>query len=172
VNGGKLDGIGSEACNARQVTERGGASIAALIAEWEQGSPQFEAALTALGGVHAKLAVADLWNHEQDVRGVLGIEGGRDPLAENLSIDGYAGARHGQVSAAGLAPLLLRAGVDEWLVGEGTPGATVIAEPFELARFICERRTAEQARSYRWDGDPEPYVALLTEHGPAEPLPT
>ena len=52
------------------------------------------------------------------------------------------------------------------------PAATVIAEPYELARFICFRRTADQVRRYRWDGDPEPYVALFTDDGPAEPLPT
>jgi uncharacterized protein (TIGR03083 family) len=172
VNAGKLDGIGSEACNAAQVAERRDGSISDLIAEWEQGAPQFEATITAFPGVHSLLAVADLWNHEQDVRGTLGIEGGHDPLAEHMSIEGYAGARVGQFADAGLAPLQLRSGVDEWLAGEGTPGATVTAEPYELARLICERRTAEQARAYRWEGDPEPYVALLTANGPSEPLPT
>lgn len=172
INAGKFDGIGSEASNAAQVAARRNASVADLITEWEQGAAQFEAGLTAIGGPQAALAVADIWNHEQDVRGALDIEGGRDPLAEHLAIAGYCAVRMGQVSATGLAPLRLRAGVDEWLVGEGTPGATIIAEPYELARLICGRRTAEQLRAYLWDGDPEPYVAMLTAENLAEPLPT
>ncbi len=70
----------------------------------------------------------------------------------------------------GVAPLRFRAGVDEWRFGEGEPGATVIAEPYELARLICGRRTAEQIRGYLWDGDPEPYVSLLAAPNLAEPL--
>jgi hypothetical protein len=79
--------------------------------------------------------------------------------------------RSGALAEAGLAPLRLRAGVDEWVVGDGTPETTVIAEPYELARLICGRRTAEQIRAYLWDGDPEPYVPLLAATGLAEPLP-
>jgi uncharacterized protein (TIGR03083 family) len=172
INAGRFDGIGTDPWTGAQVAARRDVPIDNLLAEWEQGSPQFEAGLTALGGTQAALAVADVWNHEQDIRGALSIEGGRDPVAEHLSIEGYCGARTGQIAESGLAPLRLRAGVDEWLVGEGAPGATVIAEPYELARLICGRRTAEQIRAYLWDGDPEPYVALLTAIDLAEPLPT
>jgi uncharacterized protein (TIGR03083 family) len=172
INAGKADGVGSDARTAGQVADRREASIADLLAEWEQGAPQFEGALTLLGGPYAALAVADIWNHEQDLRGELGIEGGRDPLAEHLAIVGYSDARTREITEAGLAPLRLRAGDDEWVVGHGSPGATVTAEPYELARFICFRRTADQARAYFWDGDPEPYVTLFTADGPPEPLPT
>jgi hypothetical protein len=68
--------------------------------------------------------------------------------------------------------LRLRAGVDEWVVGHGDPDVTVTTEPYELARFICFRRTADQVRAYRWEGDPEPYIALFTGDGPPERLPT
>jgi uncharacterized protein (TIGR03083 family) len=172
VNNGNLDGMGSDPWTAAQVASRRDVPMAKLIAEWEDGAPQFEAGLTVLGGPLAALAVADVWNHEQDIRGTLRIEGGRDPVAEHLSIAGYCGMKTGAVAEAGLAPLRLRAGVDEWVVGDGTPETTVIAEPYELARFICFRRTADQVRAYMWDGDPEPYVALFTGDGPSEPLPT
>ncbi len=172
INAGRFEGLGSEAGNAAQVADRRDHSLADLIAEWEQGSAQFEATLTAIGGAQAALAVADIWNHEQDVRGGLDVEGGRDPLAEHLAIEGYCGARMGAPAEAGLAPLRLRAGVDEWIVGSGSPGATVTAELYELARLICGRRTPDQVRAYLWDGDPEPYVPMLAASGLAEPLPT
>jgi uncharacterized protein (TIGR03083 family) len=162
VNTGNLDGVGSDPWTAAQVHARRGASLPDLVAEWADAAPQVEATLTALGGVMAAMAVADVWNHEQDIRGALGREGGHDPAAEHLSIFGYATMRSGMVAEAGVAPLRLHSGVDEWMVGDGAPGATVTAEPYELARLICVRRTADQIRSYRSDGDPEPYVAMLS----------
>ena len=173
INAGNFDGIGTPTWTNAQVVARRGVSIGDLIAEWEQGAPQFETTITALGGGQAALAVADVWNHEQDIRGALGIEGGRDPLAEHLAIEGYCSSRANQIGEAGVAPLLMRAGVDEWSWGgDGVPGATVVSEPYELARMICARRTPDQMRAYLWDGDPEPYVALLSAEAPSDPLPT
>ena len=172
VNAVNLDGIGTDAWTAAQVAARAGTSIADLIAEWEQGSPQFEATITALGSPQGAIAVADIWNHEQDLRGALDVEGGRDPAAEHLAIEGYCALRSNQFTGVGLAPLQLRAGIDEWLCGAGTPTTTVIAEPYELARLICGRRTADQLWSYLWDGDPEPYIAALAASAPSAPLPT
>jgi uncharacterized protein (TIGR03083 family) len=171
LNAGKVDGIGSDAWTGAQVESRRGVPIGELLAEWEANAPAFEASITALGGFMAAMAVADVWNHEQDIRGALGVEGGHDPAAEKLAIEGYAALRGGTLDAAGLAPLRLRAGIDEWTTGEGEPGATVTTEPFEIARLLCIRRTAAEARAYRWEGDAEPYVVALTADGPAAPLP-
>lgn len=171
INTGNLDGVGSDAWTAAQVDARRDVPLPDLVAEWAAAAPQVEATITSIGGVIGAMAVADVWNHEQDLRGALGVEGGRDPVAEHLSIFGYASLRSGMVTEAGLAPLRLRSGVDEWLVGEGSPGATVTAEPYELARLVCVRRTADQLRALRWDGDPEPYVALLSADA-SEPPPT
>lgn len=172
INAGNLDGVGTPARTAAQVAEREGVPIPDVLAEWETGAGQFEAALTMLGGPVAALAVADIWNHEQDLRGALGVEGGRDPLAEKLAIVGYSDARTKDLTAAGLGSLRLRAGTEEWVVGHGEPAATVTTEPYELARFVCFRRTPEQAKEYRWDGDGAPYIELFTGVGPTEPLPT
>ena len=168
MNTGILRGAGGP----EQVSARRDRPIGELLAEWEAGAPKFEGALAALGESGAALVVGDVWNHEQDVRGAVGVEGGRDPFAEQLAIEGYARQRGDQIAEAGLAALRLRTGVDEWLLGAGEPGATVTEEPYELARMLWMRRTPEQVRAYRWDGDPEPYVALLTAGGPSEPLPS
>jgi uncharacterized protein (TIGR03083 family) len=172
VNAGKLDGLGSDPWTAAQVDARKDASVDEMLDEWTAAAPQFEAGITALGGLLAAGAVADIWNHEQDIRGALGVEGGRDPEAEKLAIAAYAELRSGTLAAFGVAPLRLRGGVDEWTVGEGEPAATVTTEPYELARLVCFRRTADEIRAYRWEGDPEPYVTALTDESPPAPLPT
>jgi uncharacterized protein (TIGR03083 family) len=172
VNAGRLDGVGTDAWTAAQVAGRTDAPLADLLAEWDEGAPQFEEALRLVGGAMANIAVADVWNHEQDLRGALGVEGGRDAAAELCAIDGALARQPvaGAIEAAGLAPLRCVAGTHESASGEGTPGATLTAEPFEVARALVGRRTDAQLRAYRWEGDAEPYVALLASNAPATPL--
>lgn len=171
VLGGRMDGIGSDPWTAAQVESRRETPMSDMIAEWASGSPQFEDGLRAIGGPMAALAVADIWNHEQDLRGALGHPGGADPAAEHTAIEGYASAVGGTLAAAGLAPLRLVAGTAEVTTGDGEPGATVTGAPFDLARALAGRRTADQLRDLTWDGDAEPYLAILGAAGPAEPLP-
>jgi uncharacterized protein (TIGR03083 family) len=171
VVAGRLDGLGTEAWTAAQVEARRTTPVADLVAEWDEGAPQFEEGLRLIGGAMALLAVADVWNHEQDLHSVLGVEGGRDPAAELAAIDGYLDRRGLAFAAAGLAPLRCVAGSHEAVSGEGTPGATVSAAPFELARAVAGRRTAEQLAAYQWDGDAQPYVAILADGAPTSPLP-
>lgn len=169
VNNGNLDGVGEDRWTEAQVVARRDATMAEMLAEWAEGSPQLEDGIRAFGGLMAQATVADAWNHEQDIRGALDAPGGRDPAAELASLEGYIGLR--AAGFAGLAPLRFVAGHHEFSTGEGEPGATVTAEPFELARMICGRRTVEEMRAYRWDGDPEPYLAVLAERAPANALP-
>lgn len=166
----RMDGIGSDAWTAAQVEARRDTSIADMLAEWDTGSAQFEDGLRAIGGPMAALAVADIWNHEQDLRGALDLEGGADPAAEHTSIDGYAPMVGGGMAAQGLAPLRIVAGDTTVQTAEGEPGATVAGPPYELARALAGRRTADQLRALTWSGDAEPYIAALAAMGPSEPL--
>lgn len=171
VTAGNLEGVGSDEWTAAQVEARRDAPIADLLAEWDGGAPQFEEGLRLIGGAMAALAVADVWNHEQDLRGTLAVDGGADPAAELLAIEGYLPRLGFDLAAAGLAPLRCRAGAQETVSGDGEPGATLTAEPFEIARAIAGRRTAEQLAGYHWEGDAQPYIAALAAAGPAAPLP-
>jgi len=170
VVAGNLEGVGSDEWTAAQVEGRRDASIATLLAEWEQGAAQFEDGLRLIGGAMAALAVADVWNHEQDLRDALRADGGADPAAEIIAIEGYLPRRGVALAAAGLAPLRCRAGAQELVSGDGEPGATLTAEPFEIARAVAARRTSDQLAAYHWDGDAEPYVAALATGAPAVPL--
>ncbi len=172
VNTGNLDGIGTDAWTAAQVDARTDASIADMIAEWEQGSAQFEATITALGSPQGAIAVADIWNHEQDLRGALAVEGGRDPLAEQLAIEGYSRAAQHPVHRVRARPAAAaRRGrrVALWRRHPDDDGhrRALRARPPHLWPAH-----PEQLRSYLWDGDPEPYIAALAASVPPAPLPT
>ena len=142
-----------------------------MVAEWAEGSPQFEDGLRAIGGPMAALGVADAWHHEQDIRGALDQPGGGDPAAEHTAIEAYASRLGATLAERDLAPLRLDAGDTSVLSGDGEPGATVTGSPFDLARAVGGRRTEAQLRSLAWDGDAEPYIATLAAMGPSEPLP-
>ncbi len=171
VLGGRMDGIGSETWTAAQVEARAGIPIDEMVAEWSEISPRFEDGLRAVGGPMAALGVADIWHHEQDLRGALGVEGGHDPVAEHTAIEGYAPQAGAAWTAEGRAPLRIVAGDTTVQSADGEPGATVTGPPYELARALAGRRTEAQLRALAWDGDAETYIATLAAMGPAEPLP-
>ena len=69
-----------------------------------------------------------------------------------------------RIIEAGLRGLVLRFGDDTRIVGVADrmpPAATLEAPLDELYAVLRESRTAEELRSLRWIGDPEPYIALL-----------
>jgi hypothetical protein len=51
-------------------------------------------------------------------------------------------------------------------LGEGPEGATLTADRHELVRVLAGRRTREQILELAWDGDPAPFVDVLSEYGP------
>jgi hypothetical protein len=54
--------------------------------------------------------------------------------------------------------------------GAGPPAATLAGAPFELFRALSGRRSAGQVRSLAWDGDPAPYLDVLSPY-PLPPSP-
>jgi uncharacterized protein (TIGR03083 family) len=86
INALRLEGIGSESYNQRQIDERAGRSIAELMAEWDEQGEGFEknmleqtdefwnADYPPFGtvGTALKRIVEDLYIHTQDIRVALG----------------------------------------------------------------------------------------------------
>jgi hypothetical protein len=70
----------------------------------------------------------------------------------------------------GRPALRLRAGERDWVEGAGPPAAVLAAAPFELFRALSGRRSAGQVRALAWDGDPEPYLDVLSPY-PTPPSP-
>ncbi len=162
---GRLEGVGSDRWTAAQVEARRDVPVEKMLDEWADGSPRFEDALRAIGPPMAPVAVSDLFQHEQDIRSALDLQGGRDLEVLLLSIESYLPGLSARVAGAGLAPLRLSAGTHQFETSGGNPGAHVTAEPFELARLLGGRRTLDEIRQLHWEGDAGPYVELMSAYG-------
>jgi len=165
VLAGKLDGVGSDAWTRAQVAARRDVPIRDLVDEWNEGGPQFEDGLRAIGGAMAATAVSDAFQHEQDVRSAIDRQGGRDVDVILTVVESYVPGLARRIGGAGLGPLRVEARSHGYTAGDGEPVATVRAEPFELARALGGRRTVDEIRALAWDGDAAAYAPLFSTYG-------
>jgi uncharacterized protein (TIGR03083 family) len=167
VAGGNVDGAGSDPWTARQVTERKDLTIEQILAEWEASARTIEPQLDGYPKGLSRTLIIDLVTHEHDLRGALGIPGGRDSEAYAVGRKGYHVGLAKSIEERGLPGLRLTAG-DGWEFDAGSdPAATVHApDSHELFRALSGRRSRGQVLAYDWSGDPEPYLAVLNRFGP------
>jgi uncharacterized protein (TIGR03083 family) len=157
---GNLEGAGGEAWTAAQVAARRDTAYDDVIAEWEKVSAQVEPAFEG-GPPQMGFLIADIGEHEHDIRGALRQAGSRDSAAVEAGTQVMVGSVSHRLTGAGVA-LRIRSGNQEWELGEGEPGATVSVEPFELFRALAGRRSITQVAQWKWDGDPGPYFGLMS----------
>ena len=170
LNRGKLEGVGSDEWTAAQVEARQDASLAELIEEWNAESTRSRTRCAPSAGCWPRPRSATSGTTSKTC-GAPCAAGGHDPEVELIALNGYVQLKASSFATAGLPPLRLVAGDHTVQTADGEPAATVTAEPFELARAVCARRTADQLREYRWEGDPTPFIAALAHGGPTAPLP-
>jgi uncharacterized protein (TIGR03083 family) len=163
-----------DAWTQRQIDDRRWCDAGCLLVEWERWSAAVEHRLRSGDGLPADpppdvlvVAPADLAVHIQDIRAALGAAGDRSSAATKLAFGVYRTWLGMRLASTGLPALRLHDGTREWVVGAGMAQATVTAEGFELFRAISGRRSAGQIRAMAWDGDPEPYVPIVSPY----PLP-
>jgi hypothetical protein len=65
-----------------------------------------------------------------------------------------------------LPALRVRYAGKERVTGEGEPAATWSGERFELFRALAGRRSNAQIAAMEWEGDPTPYLDLISMYGP------
>ena len=167
VTAGRIEGAASDPWTAKQVDARRTTPIDAVLAEWDEKGPRVEAVIASAGRA-AYAMVMDVVTHEQDVRGAVARPGARETDAAKWTTQQLVGFLDGSVRAAAVAPLRILAGTDEYIVGgDGEPGATATIDPFELLRLVMGRRSVNQLRAYRGEGDRDAYIPLMTIFGPA-----
>jgi uncharacterized protein (TIGR03083 family) len=160
---GKFDGAGSEEWTQAQVDARRDRSVADLLEEWDAAISSLDSAIRG-GQVPAPVAF-DVITHEQDLRGALGAEPTPDPLAVRFVTAGFAARVDRVVPSAGLPPLEIRDPATGWCVG--SPGGVRLeASEFEVFRALTGRRSRSQVSGLAWNGDPAPYLDLLSPFGP------
>lgn len=167
---GNLDGVTTDPWTAAQVEARRGATLAEILEEWDGVDPQVEAISGAFGPTEAQW-LTDCLSHDYDIRGALGA----DVEAESLALVVTTGftARHFHLAAAGagLPPLRLVAGEDEWAPADGRVDGTAMAPMFELFRGLTGRRSLDQIGRWGWDVACDPFLASFT-WGPFTPRAT
>src|SRR5438309_4809347 len=132
---GNIAGVATEAWTAAQVAERKDRSLPEILAEWSEVAPQVEAMAQHFPNRADEQWVLDLTTHEQDIRGALGKPGARD--AASIMIGADFAATMGlaaSIKGRGLPALRVKAGDAEWVIGDGSPAASVEGSTFDLFR--------------------------------------
>jgi uncharacterized protein (TIGR03083 family) len=143
----------------RQVDERRGHDLPALVAEWERVTEPMQAYMRERG----TRPLGDLVIHEQDLRGALGVSGAQDTPGLAVMRDRMVRAFASRV--AGLPPIALVGDDWRWASADGDLSVVVRAPDFELARALMARRSAAQLRSWTEIGDVQPYLRAFATLG-------
>lgn len=163
---GNLEGVATDPWTAAQVEARRTATLDDLLEQWARDAAQVEPLVPMFPGRYAYQWVGDVASHEHDLRGALGMPGGRDTTATDVAVEFMIGGfmRYSVEDR----PLAVAAGDRTW--GEATAdGVTVLrGEPFELMRAVTGRRSLAQIRALDWSDDPEPFLPCF-EWGPFRP---
>lgn len=151
---GRLERVGSDEWTEAQIAPRRGIPLAELLAEWNAAADGFDTLIPDLPLFERGQVLFDAETHEQDLRGALGIIGGRDSDAFEIGW-GWAAAIVGQMRDGYQAgALCLRTEAGDEVVGVGDVTSTVTASRFELFRAMTGRRSVVQVKTYPWDGEP------------------
>lgn len=162
VAAGRLTGPPGDDVTAEQVSRRVGRPTGEVLEEWSALSPQMEELLAA---VQIWPAVMDVLSHEHDVRGAVGVPGGRD-----LPVISSAACRLLTSFDPPVAMTVHMAGGTFEHRPEGDTSRPVLeleTSPFEAFRFRLGRRSRSQLASMAWTGDPAPVLGSLTVFGPS-----
>jgi uncharacterized protein (TIGR03083 family) len=152
---GRMDGVTTAPWTARQVDTRSGRSLTEVCDEWAALGPELD---RVLGDGTPPELIIDLWTHEQDVRGALGIAGGRHAPQVAFSLRALLAAFARGWEEAGRRPVAVVGEHERWLLGSGEPEATLSASDFELLRALMGRRSRRQFLALQWDGDGDRFV--------------
>jgi uncharacterized protein (TIGR03083 family) len=161
-----------DALTAQQVAGRRDHSLGEILEEWSGHLahllPMIRGERPFPNGVPFgdAVLVTDLAVHAQDVRGALDRPGDRESAAVSVALISYAAALGLKLAAAKLPALRLRYGDKERVVGDGEPAAILEADRYEIFRALAGRRSDEQILAMKWEGDPRPYVPLISAYGP------
>jgi uncharacterized protein (TIGR03083 family) len=109
--------------------------------------------------------VTDLWVHDADVRGALGLARPPEDAAMSVALSSYAFVVAQRIRGLGLPAIELRYAGKQRRVGDGEPAAVLTGERYELVRMLAGRRSSKQIAAMDWAGDPGPYLAILPAYG-------
>ena len=158
---------------ARQVDERRDHSVPELTDEWlgatRAVTPMLRGEVApppSLPPYIGVILVNDLVVHETDIRSALLLPRAPAGPALSLALAGYSFSLENRIRQLGTPALVLAYDGKQHQLGDQRVGATVSADRHELVRVLAGRRTRDQILALDWDGDPNPYLDILSEYGP------
>ena len=146
----------------RLVAERADRSVPALLDEWDEVGPGFEALMRARPASFGGLTY-DAVAHEHDLCGAVGRPGDRDSDGVVASLEILAAMVERDLAAKGPVPgtIRLRSGERSWVIGRGAPEVAIDAPAWELMRLLGSRRSRRQVLAAGWVGDVEPFLPAI-----------
>jgi uncharacterized protein (TIGR03083 family) len=156
---GRLTGPPSSEQTAAQVARFAERPFDAVLARWADVAPGFE---EVIDGFEVWPAVLDVATHEQDIRGAIGVPGGRDTDVVRLGAD--------RLLTWLQPPVALRVVTEDQTYELGPGGAAPVVlrtGRFEALRWRLGRRSRRQLAQLDWTGDPSPVLDHLVVFGPA-----
>ena len=167
ANANNLYDVGGDEWTARQVAERRDAKIGDILAEWAREAAVLEPKLDDWPKAFYRTLIVDLVTHEHDLRGALGVPGGRDSEAYAVGVKAFHVGLAKTLEERAMPGLRLTA-ADGWAFDAGSEPATTVHAPdrHELFRALAGRRSRGQVLAYEWSGDPEPFLPVLSRFGP------
>lgn len=173
---GRLEGVATDPWTEAQVQARRGRSLTAILDEWESNAPLVEQALMPIAEQIDPWLVIDLWTHEQDVRGAVGVAGGDLGSSLDWIVDHVLQDWQNRIDQSTLLPLSVElVDTPKALVDLAPPQTTetrvgvLPIAPYEVARVFAGRRSRQQILGYDWRcvADPSVYIELLVALTPA-----
>jgi uncharacterized protein (TIGR03083 family) len=169
VQGERLDGVPGDERTAVGVDARAAMSLDEVLDEWADTGPRFAAMLTESGRDATPNVALDIWTHEVDVRGALGIPvptdgGGAEEILHRIVRRGLGRRWTDQ----GIPALRVVLPDEEWVAGDGEPVGVLHTDRFELGRVFLGRRSPRQMAALSWEGgDPSVWIGSMYVFGPA-----
>lgn len=161
ITTGNMDGVASDAWTQAQVDKRADWPFAKILDDWTEHATTIEPQMNAFGQPIGQM-VFDAWTHEQDVRGALGVVGGRDSTAMEISWEWFVETNRA-VAASEPGALLLITEAGETHLGGGEPVGTVRTSRFEFLRAATGRRSRAQLQRFDSDGVPFDGVLFISD---------
>ncbi|WP_433267566.1 maleylpyruvate isomerase family mycothiol-dependent enzyme [Actinosynnema sp. CS-041913] len=160
-----LDGVETGEWGERQVRQRRDRTLGDLLVEWERN---FQIAEGVFDSPMGAVLIAEIIEHEHDIRTALGRAGERDNVAVRAALTRPLQEVDKRLREGHLPALRITLEHGDRILGEGEPAVTLRTSSFELLRVVGGRRSEGQIRSLDWDADPTRWLSAVQLFGTRE----
>jgi uncharacterized protein (TIGR03083 family) len=160
ISQGNMAGVATDDWTSVQVQKRRDWTLDELLADWDTNATNVEGFMNDLGPAIGQM-LADAATHEQDIRGALGVRGGREADALVIGVEWGFGVLGDRLARDGLGTLRIEHDGGTSELGAGDAVTVLRVSRFEVGRAMTGRRSRAQMRALDWDGSLEPDALLL-----------